>query len=171
VRIEIPTVGKIDQGTDGEVAWDSNPMQGTQMLEGERKDDLIRRANFDDDLYPERNFESMECTGMQKIDGRECYEVKCKSKDGQEETRFYDKDSHLLVQTLSSRVTPVGPIDVTSSYEDYRQVGNIQMPHKNVIEAMGQEQVIEFKKVEINVELAQDTFSPPKDEAEAEAPK
>jgi hypothetical protein len=148
------------------VAWDANPMQGITMLEGERKSDLIRRADFDEELHPEKVFKSLTCTGIEDVDDRECYRVECKLENEKKEIRYFDKDSHLLVRTDAKRITPVGEIDITKYFADYRDAGEIKIPYKNTIEVMGQVQEIVLENVEINADLPKDTFMAPEADKE-----
>ena len=45
--IESDLTGKIERGTNGEIAWERTVAMGPRILEGQEKVDLLRQATFD----------------------------------------------------------------------------------------------------------------------------
>ncbi|MDQ6698752.1 MAG: hypothetical protein M3Z36_01045, partial [Acidobacteriota bacterium] len=48
---EIDGVGKIEEGTDGTVAWSLSALQGARVKEGEEKAVALRSANFNNHVH------------------------------------------------------------------------------------------------------------------------
>ncbi len=168
VVIDLGTLGKVDQGTDGEVAWSVAPMQGARLLEGKEKDVLIRSAYFDDDLHPEKVFKAMKCVGTTDVGGTKCYEVECTHPDGTVERRYFDATTHLLVQSQAKRPSPLGEVSVTTRFSDYRNAGKIKLPFRQEISSLGQSQVLQYSEATTNQELAEGVFVSPVKESKEE---
>ena len=58
---------------------------------------------------------------MEPIDGAVCYRVVLTPKEGQPETRYYDKKTSLLVRTNMIMKTEMGEIPAEMSVSDYPQ--------------------------------------------------
>ena len=82
-------------------------------------------------------------------------------KEGMAMTRFYDKESSLLVKMVMTVKNPMGEIPVESMVSDYRKEGAILMPHKVTQSAAGQEIAITIDSVKYNAEIPTDKFEPP----------
>src|SRR5205809_48530 len=81
-------------------------------------------------------------TGVEQVDGKDCYKVQLTPKEGMAMTRFYDKQSNLLVKMVMTVKNPMGEFPVESKVSDYRKEGDILMPHKVSQSAAGQEIMI-----------------------------
>src|SRR5258708_1799290 len=97
--VEIEGIGKIEEGTDGSVVWERSALKGPRVKTGEERAVTLRAASIHHDSRWRDFFMKVECTGVEPIDGHVCYRVVLTPKDGQPETRYYDKKSFLLVRT------------------------------------------------------------------------
>ncbi len=161
VNVEIENVGAIQQGSNGEHAWDLSPMTGPRLLEGKRKDELMRRADFELESKPDKYYESMTTVGKAEVDGKPCYAVEFALKDGATETRFYDLESKMLVKTEAEADTPMGKLMIITKFSDYRDVNGSQVAYKTVISANGQERTILYDNVKYNLTFDEHEFDPP----------
>lgn len=152
---------KAYQGTNGEIAWDINPMGAARILEGAQKEESMRQADFDEQLNVEKYYKSMTTVGKEKVDGSDCYKVEFVGNNDQKELRYYDVESKLLRRADSKVRAPVGQINVEALLTDYRKVGETMLPFSTTIKMMGTEQVIKLLEVEHNIEITEDTFAPP----------
>lgn len=157
--------GTMNQGTNGDIAWDVGP-QGARLLEGEMKEKTMQRADMSREVDPAANYETIECVAKEDLDGKPVYKVKFIGKDGgDEEFRFFDADSKLMVKTITKQKTPLGAIDVETMVSDYRDVGEMKIAFRNEVQVelpmMKQKQVIEFDEIKINEELPADAFAVP----------
>ena len=165
MTITIPQLGKIERGFNGEVGWEKNPMTGTRMLSGEEKDQMVREATMNQELNWRNQYSKAENTGKEEINGKPAYKVVMTNKNGNEETRFYDVESGLLVQSQMTVKNAQGEFPVVATPSDWREIDGVKMPFKSTqeLKSMGLEQVIAMDKVETNVDIPADKFELPED--------
>ena len=159
--VDIPGVGKIEQGSDGQVAWENNPLQGPRVKEGVELTESLRDSTFNMPLVAQKLFKKIETTGSETVEGHDCYKVMLTPETGNSTSEFYDKRSGLLIKTVATRTTSLGEISAESIYDDYHKDGDVLSPHKVTQRAAGQEYQIIVEKVDVNVELPKGIFDPP----------
>src|SRR6266536_2414902 len=128
-EIELQGLGKIQEGTDGTVAWSLSAIQGPRLKEGDEKSTALQAARFNADLNW-RDAYKAETLGVEQVDGKDCYKVRLTPKEGMPITRYYDKQSNLLVKLAITMKNPMGEFAVESKVSDYRKEGDLLMPHK-----------------------------------------
>jgi outer membrane lipoprotein-sorting protein len=161
-EIDLQGVGKVKEGTDGTIAWSLSAMQGPHLKEGDEKAAALQAAQFNADLHWRDSYKA-ETTGVEQVDGKDCYRVQMTPKAGMPVTRFYDKGSNLLVKMTMTVKNPMGEIPVESYVSDYRKEGAILMPHKVTQKAAGQEIAITIDSVKFNAEIPKEKFDPPEE--------
>jgi len=160
-EVDIEGIGKIQEGTDGTVAWSLSAMQGGRVKDGEEKADALREAAMHSDTNWRDYFTKAETIGVESVDGKACYKVVLTPKEGSPETRFYDKDTNLLLRTTRKVKSPMGEIEVESTAADYRKDGDILLPHRMTQKAAGQEFVMTIDSVQHNVTIPKEKFEIP----------
>ncbi len=163
VEAELPGFGKIEDGTDGKVAWSNNPTSGPRIKEDAEKEAALRNADFNSELNWRKHYKKVECVGTDTIEGKPCYKVELTTTDNQLETDYYDKASHLLVKKASTQKGPTGDIAVESFADDYKKVDGVLMPFKTRQKVLAQEIVVNLDKIEHNVNLPANRFDLPED--------
>src|SRR5262249_46603695 len=128
--------------------------------DGEEKMSAMHAARFNAELNW-RDVYKAETTGVEQVEGKDCYKVLLTPKEGMAITRYYDKDSNLLVKMVMTVKNPMGEIPVESLIGDYRKEGTILMPHKVTQKAAGAEIAITIDSVKYNAEIPKDKFDPP----------
>jgi hypothetical protein len=161
--IEIDGIGKMEEGTDGSVVWERSAIKGPRLKLGEERAVSLRGANIQGDVRWRDFFQKVECTGVEPIDGHICYRVVLTPKDGQTETRYYDKKSYLLVRTNMILTNEMGEIPTEMSVSDYRRVDGVLMPFQLKQKVLGQEFTITHESIQINVEIPKERFALPDD--------
>ncbi len=159
----MPGIGQVVRYTDGkaELAWETHPLMGARLIEGEELKASMRDADLLAPLHPEKYYKSIECVDEVEIDGQPCYQVESTLLDGGVETTYYDKDSKLLVRVERTEKTPMGDIKTLVDMSDYREVGGMKFPHKSTLDVMNQKQVISVKSIEIDGPIDESTFEAP----------
>lgn len=71
-------------------------------------------------------------------------------KSGRETLDCYSTETGLLAATSMSQESPMGAVDITVLYRDYRQFGGLQLPTTTVQRLMGQEQMLRISNVEFD---------------------
>jgi len=163
VVTEIEGIGKMEEGTDGSVVWERSALKGPRVKTGEERTVSLRGADLQHDVRWRDYFKKVECTGIEPVEGRVCYRVVLTPKEGQTETRYYDKESHLLVKTSMIMKTEMGDVPVESLTSDYRMVEGVLTPFVVKQKVLGQEMVVTLKTVKTNIELPKDRFAIPDD--------
>jgi zinc protease len=67
--------------------------------------------------------------GIEKVEGKDAYAVEYNLPLGSKVTDYYDAQSGLKVQTVTTRSSPQGEAVITVSYADYKEVNGIKVPH------------------------------------------
>jgi hypothetical protein len=159
--VTIEGIGKITEGSNGDVAWSMNAMQGPRLKEGDEKIDALRSTRYNADAEWRTIYDTVETVGVESVDGKDAYKVVLTPKAGKPLTKWIDKQSNLVVKTAMTSKSPMGEIPVESSVGDYRKEGDILVPHKMVSKVAGQELTITIDKVDYNAEIPKDKFDPP----------
>jgi hypothetical protein len=158
---ELAGIGKIESGTNGEVAWENNPLQGPRIKQGPELAESLRDSTFNAELFWQKLYAKVETMGIETTEGHECYKVVLTPKEGNPTTEYFDRKSGLLVKTSATRTTSMGQITGEVLYDDYRKDGDILAPHKLIQRAASQEFQIQLQSVEANADLPKDIFALP----------
>jgi outer membrane lipoprotein-sorting protein len=163
VVTELTGVGKIEEGSDGKVAWSVNPMTGPRIKDGTEKETALRRADFEGESNWRKHTKKAESKGEDTVDGKACYVIEITTDEGQTKTHYYDKSSYLLIKSSGTEKTPNGDIQIESIFSDFKKVDGITMPFKTKQSALGTEFTVTIDKVEHNVQIPDNRFDLPDD--------
>ena len=159
--IELPGIGKIEEGYDGQTAWEMNALQGARIKEGEEKAIMERAANISPISNWRQFYTSVKTLGTEDVDGKPAWKIEMTPRQGKPEVFYFDKGSLLLVRTTATVNTPLGDIPVDAAMSDYRVINGIQTPFRMTQKAMNQTLVMKFDKVTYNAEIPAGTFELP----------
>ena len=159
--MDIPGVGKMEEGTDGKIAWENSALLGARMLTGDEAAAALRKASSDVVTNWQKYYKSAEVTGIETIDGKACYRVSMTPLKGPVETDYYDKDSGLLLKSSATYDTPMGPVPAETLMSDYRKQGDVTLPFHIRQNMAGQQFDIKLDKVELNADVPDSRFDPP----------
>lgn len=150
IQIELPAVGQILTGFNGEVGWSVDPAMGPRLMTGKQLDQLRAEADFRAPLHEDSKYHSMETVRVTPFAGEECYEVKLARKSGETVIEYYSRTSRLLVGSVLEVETPLGALKSTNTFGDYRKFGGILVPTRTAQKIMGLEQVMKIDSVEFD---------------------
>lgn len=154
-------LGKMENGTDGNVVWANSTMTGPQVYEGKHRASMLHQGVFDKYAYWRKTFEKVEAVGIENVAGKSCFKVVATPKDTHPETLFFDKESGLLVRVKTTMEHPMGPMPLDAYLEDYKKSGGILISFKSRLTIMGQEMVVNTISIENNVQMPEDRFNFP----------
>jgi len=159
--MEFAGIGKIEEGFDGDTAWENSALQGPRVLEGEEKIEAKRAATLARitswrDVYKEAH-----TVGSEDLDGKPAWRVEMIAKEGKPETFFFDRDSGLLVRISGVHTTPLGDVSAESTMSDFRPINGILTPFALTEKAMSQTIVMRFTSISYNAALPKDRFDLP----------
>jgi len=160
-EIDMPGIGKIQEGSNGEVAWGMSAMQGPRLKEGDEKAESLLQGKFNSELNWRDIFKSVETVAVETVDGKECYKLVLTPKVGTPITKWFDKDSGLLMKMSMTSKTPMGEVQAESAYADYRKEGDVLVAHKVLTKVATMELVMTVDNVQNNPEIPKDKFEAP----------
>jgi hypothetical protein len=126
--VTIPGLGEIKGGYDGNVAWQTNPMQGPRLLSGPEADGLRDGADPQNALRTSPNIVSSETIEKTSMNGEDCYKVKHTWKSGRVETDCYSLKDGLLVATMSKQVSSMGEAEMVQFQSDWKDFDGLKRP-------------------------------------------
>ena len=152
-------------GDDGVNIWAEQEGKVTKLFDGDSPERQINNL-WDDYAYTDpKNKFFIATAGNRKvsIDGENCYEIKIRNRKTDEVvTHYYDTKTYLLKREIKDSSTE----KIQTDFDDYRQVGNIQMAHKLNITYLDTnvKQYISWDKIEKGIYISDTKFYPPQDE-------
>ncbi len=163
---EIPQMGEVVNGSDGEVYWTVNPFQGAKVFEGEELEMMKSSAPG---FFPELTWldgynGEITLDGTEDFDGKTAYKLVFAPASGASETRFIDKESGRIVKIVVTQEIPgAGEMTTEMTPSDFKTVDGITMAHKQVISTPQGEATMTVNTLEVNPELPADAFALPED--------
>ncbi|MGA1781478.1 MAG: hypothetical protein ACO4CW_14205 [Planctomycetota bacterium] len=160
--LDLPPFGKMEQGVTGDVVWESNPMTGGTIQEGEMAKMQKRTARLWPILHTKEDYKSIDTIARETVDGKECIVILAIDADDNEEKWFIDGATHLRVKTTATIEAPmVGKISMTTTESDWREVEGLKFAFKTTIDQSIQKIEIQVESVQLNPETPEGTFSLP----------
>lgn len=151
--IEIEGVGKMEEGSNGAVAWEKSVMTGARLKNGPEQAIALRTAAMDRDHNWRAYYTGAENQGIENVNGEDCYKIVLTAKAGKPETRFYSKESGLLLKMVLTIPNPMGEIPAETVMSDYRDAGGIKTPYRTEMSVMGQKMNMSIDSVQHNAEV------------------
>jgi hypothetical protein len=162
--VDIPGIGIVEDGTDGNVAWEKSALQGARVKTGAEKAFAIRSANSESKFRDwKRFYKSVETAGVEDVNGKPCYKVISTPLEGSPEISYYDKASGLLIKETGVMSSAMGEVPFETEIGDYRKEGDILVPHKITQTFVGQKMEIVLDSMKVNPEIPKDRFDIPPD--------
>jgi hypothetical protein len=158
---ELPAIGKISTGANGEVAWENSALQGPRIKQGDEKAEALREGVFNAPLYWQKLYTKGETAGSLTVEGHDCYKIVLTPQEGKPMTEFFDKKSGLMIKTMATVSSQFGDVSAEIIYDDYRKDGDLLTPHRMTTRAAQQEFVIQIESVDVNPDLPKDRFDLP----------
>jgi hypothetical protein len=159
--MEFPGIGKVEEGYDGDTAWEDSALQGPRVLDGDEKAAAKRAATLALITSWRDVFKEAKTTGPAEVDGKSAWQVEMVAKEGKPETWFFSRDSGLLVKTSGVLSTAMGDLTTEMTMYDFRTVDGILTPFAMTQKAMSQTVVMRFEKVAYNFPIPAGRFDPP----------
>ena len=166
--LNISLFGKVERGVNGDVGWVIDDRKGPQLLDDDTRKTMLRTADLQANLTPDKYYSAMEVKGTEPVDGKPAYHLVLTPVEGTAPIEsYYDVASGLLVKTVMTEDSPAGKIVSDTTLSDYREVGRgelkMKLPFKLVAKAGGQEQVITLTEVTLNPDTPAEKFAVPQE--------
>jgi hypothetical protein len=155
LEVDIPGIGTVRSGYDGEVGWSVNPATGPMILEGNQLHQFRQQADFLGPLNVEAYIDSASVVEETEFDGKMCQKVRVVTKWGEEYFDFYDVATGLPAGSIRTQESPMGAMEATTVVSDYKDFGGILGASRIVQSVMGMDQIITINTIEYEtVDLA-----------------
>jgi zinc protease len=159
-RINLAGIGELQEGFDGTVAWSMSPLTGPALVEGKQLEERKFDADYYGEVHTADRYESIATLERTIFDGRPCYKVKLVRRGGNEDIHYYDIETGLKAGMVATRETPMGPLNSTSTFSEYRRFGKLLQATKMTQNVMGIQQVITLTAFEYDT-VDPGVFEPP----------
>ena len=125
---------------------------------------MVDAMKDETDIFSQLNYldgkHKLELKGIEAVDGKDAYKLIIEKPSGKKSTEFYDVATSFLVKAVNTQDGgPQGPMTVTSSYSDYKEVAGIMYAHTQNVSGMGPAPMkMEVTSLEFNPEISDDIF-------------
>ena len=147
-RMSLPGIGDMEEGFDGTVGWSLSPLTGPTLLDGKQLEQRRFDADFYEDLKSGDRYTSITTVEKTTFEGRPAYRIRLVKKAGDEDIEFYDTETGLKIGAVSTRDSPMGPMQSTTTWSDYRKFGNLLQPATTKVSVMSTQLVMSISSVE-----------------------
>ncbi len=159
--MDFPGIGKVEEGYDGETAWEDSALEGPRILDGDEKASAKRAATLALITSWRKVYKDAHTSGAADVDGKPAWKVEMTPNEGKPETFFFDRDSGLLVRISAVLSTALGDIATEATMSDFRPVDGILTPFAITEKAMSQNIVMHFSKIAYNADIPANRFDLP----------
>jgi len=155
---------------DGESGWAIQPFLGKTTAEPIAADELRQARDQADFFGPLINYSakghSLELVGKTDVEGTDAYDLKLTKANGDIENWYLDSEYYLPFRVITNTQIQGQAIEVTTTYGDYKEVGDMVFAHSIDIEfgAAGRQSIV-IKNMELNPEIDEKRFFIPTTEA------
>ncbi|MCA9271412.1 MAG: hypothetical protein KDA31_00045 [Phycisphaerales bacterium] len=161
IEVNLGAIGRVEQGTNGTVAWTSQPGQEPQVIEGPTAETLKNQADFYAQIEPKKTYVSAETVAVVEHDGVRCYKLNLETKWGEHQVGLYEVESGLM-RKLSIRASAESDHYINETgFSDYAEIQGVKHARRLELINGGIKQLIVFKDVELDPEFANGHFDPP----------
>jgi zinc protease len=147
-RMSLPGIGDIEEGFDGKVGWSISPLTGPTLLDGKQLEQRKFDADFFEDLKASDRYASITTVEKTTFEGRPVYKIRLLKKAGDEDLELYDSETGLKVGAISTRDSPMGPMQTTTAWSDYRKFGSLLQPATTKVSVMSTQMILSITGVE-----------------------
>ncbi|BDC49774.1 hypothetical protein F183_A20900 [Bryobacterales bacterium F-183] len=162
--MDVQGVGKVEEGTNGVEAWEVSAVMGPKLKDGKEKAQAIREALFNMPIYWRKLYSKAQTTGVETVEGIECYRVVATPTDGSKvETFWFDKTTGYNVKVSRTVLAMGSEIPAEIVMKDYQKSGFVIQPMTMIQRVGGQEVILKLTTVTANAPIPKTRFAPPPD--------
>lgn len=148
--MDLPGVGAIETGYDGEYGWETNPMTGPSLMDEEQINAMSDQVDPNSAAKHRERYNTIEHHGEVDFKGQKVHKIRLVTPDGRESIEYYSVDTGLMVGQESTQPSPMGEIKMVSVMSEYKDFDGMKMPTR-VVQSFGpQEMVMTIQSVKLN---------------------
>jgi len=159
--LDIEGVGRLETGTDGTIAWENSAVMGPHLRSGAELRYHLRDAIFNAPIHWRDIFKKVETTGVEKVEGVDCYRLLLTPVEGKPETWFIDQKTNYVLKMVRTSITTLGEVNGEYLMKDYKDMDGIIMPTLLIQKSSSAEIRLKLETIIPNGKLPKDRFIPP----------
>jgi hypothetical protein len=159
-RMSLPGIGDVEEAFDGKVGWSLSPMTGPTLVEGKQLQERAFDGDFHEELKSPERYSSITTLERTTFEARPVYKIRLVKKTGGEDIEFYDMETGLRAGLISTRESPMGPMQSTVVLGEYKKFGPLLQPTTMKVSMMGTQMVMSISTVEYD-KVDPSVFAPP----------
>lgn len=148
--MDLPGIGKMESGYDGEYGWESNPMAGPSLMEDEQVSALADQIDPNSAAKHRELYQTIEHQGEVDFKGQKVHKIRLVRPDGRESIEYYAIESGLMVGQESTQPSQMGEMKIVSVMSEYKEFDGMKMPTRMVQLLGPQEMVMTIQSVKLN---------------------
>ena len=137
--IELPGMGTMNTGYNGEIGWSDNPMTGPSLLEGDLLAVTKEQANFYAPLEYDSTYPTQETVELTEFNGESAYKVRVVNASDNEMLHYFSEESGLLIGIEGEQPGPMGNAEVSIRIGEYEDFDGVLQAKSTIIETQGME--------------------------------
>jgi outer membrane lipoprotein-sorting protein len=153
--------------SDGEHGWRMSPFEGDvdpQALSDEVVQEAADQGDIEGPLVDWRSKgHQVELVGREVVAGRDAHKLKLTLATGDVRYEYLDVKSHRLLRTDSTRQVRGRPVQIQTTFGDYKKTAGVLFPRRIEVEAAGRPQrlLVVVDRIEVNPPLSNARFEMP----------
>ncbi|HVS64066.1 MAG TPA: hypothetical protein VMT85_11260 [Thermoanaerobaculia bacterium] len=172
LRLEFTMQGMTGiQAIDGDSGWQVMPFMGStepEPMPAEMLEMMSSDVDIDGPLFGwKEKGHQVELVGQEDVEGTPAYKLHVTLANGVELDYFLDAEHFVPIQTTIDATFQGQEFETTTTISDYKQVGDLMIPHSMQSESPMGTQTITVQEVEINPEIEDSFFAMPQPAAES----
>jgi len=162
--IDIPGLGRQEEGSDGHVSWERSPALGARAKPRRNLTGLGMTLDAAEVIGWRYLVGEVRTEARETIDGHDCYRVLVRGRDASKQAvRWYDRKTGLLYRTSVSYPTDMGEVPAVLTYQAWRTVDGLKWPVQIQMRVSGQEMLFTADEVSLNSSIDDSVFELPEE--------
>jgi hypothetical protein len=162
LKVNIQGIGEIQQGFDGKVGWEKNPMTGLRELQGAELAQMRWNAESGVSNDLRKTLRNPKLVGQEKVGNRNTFVITAQTTAGAPIKVFVDAQRYLPLRVDLEVATPQGKLNIVFRFEDYRRIDGVMYAFTTRQSIAGIEAVLKIERVRHNVPIDDAIFRKPK---------
>jgi len=162
LKVNIQGIGEIQQGFDGKVGWEKNPITGLRELQGAELAQVRWSAELGASNDLRKTLRNPRLVGQEKVGDRATFVLTAQTTAGSPLRIYIDTQRYLPLRMDLEAATPQGKLNIVFRFEDYRRIDGVMYAFTIRQSTAGIEAVQKIERVRHNVPLSDAIFRKPK---------
>ncbi len=161
IEEDVPGMGQVWQGFDGEIGWAWSEVEGFRRMEGAELQQMLGSADFDGPLRLSALCPLRRWLGDKEVGGRQLIGIALATIEGPAGTFYFDPHTYELAQLETYvQAGANGRMRVLVEFGDYRAVEGMRVPFRTVVSNAAMRTVVTTRSIRHNVPIDESVFKP-----------